>query len=133
MAILIDADIVIEAERGTFDLFAWLASRPDEEFKMAAITIAALWHGVERATSVHRDKRQRFLERVSATFEIVPYSERDAFVHARIWSELEASGRMIGAHDMILAAIALECGAAVATFNARHFAVVPGLRVITPL
>ena len=42
MAILIDADVVIEAERGTFDLFGWLASHPDEEFKMAAITVRVI-------------------------------------------------------------------------------------------
>jgi tRNA(fMet)-specific endonuclease VapC len=131
MAILIDAD-VIEAERGTFDLFGWLASRPDEEFKMSSITVAELWHGVERATSLHRMKRQRFVERVFATFEIVPYSKQTAMEHARIWAVLEASGRMIGAHDMILAATALERDDAVATFNARHFEVVPELRVITP-
>jgi predicted nucleic acid-binding protein len=132
MAILIDADVVIEAERGTFDLFGWLASHPDEEFKMAAITVAELWHGVERATTEHRAKRHTFIEQVFATFEVVPYTERAALAHARIWAVLEASGRMIGAHDMILAAIALERSDAVATFNVRHFEVVPGLRVIAP-
>ncbi len=132
MAILIDADVIIEAERGKFDLFAWLASRPDEEFKMAAITVAELWHGVERATGSRREKRSQFIEEVFATFEIVSYSEPTAFEHARIWAALEASGQMIGPHDVILAATALERGDAVATFNARHFEVVPGLRVITP-
>lgn len=133
MAVLIDADVIIEAERGTFDLFAWLAQRPDEEFKLAAITVAELWHGVERATAPHRAKRQEFLEGILATFEMAPYTERTAFAHARLWAELESKGQMIGAHDVILAATALERGDAVATFNARHFGVVPGLTVITPL
>jgi predicted nucleic acid-binding protein len=35
-------------------------------------------------------------------------------------------------HDLILAATALESGAAVVTFNARRFAAIPGLTVITP-
>lgn len=132
MAILIDADVIIKAERGIFDLFAWMESRPDEEFKMAAITVAELWHGVERATGRHRVKRQAFLERVYATFEIVPYSEQTAFAHARLWAKPESTGKVIGPHDMILAATALERGDAVATFNARHFAAVPGLNVLTP-
>jgi tRNA(fMet)-specific endonuclease VapC len=53
-------------------------------------------------------------------------------IHARLWAELESSGNLIGAHDMILAAAALERDSAVATLNKRHFMVVPGLRVIEP-
>jgi predicted nucleic acid-binding protein len=39
---------------------------------------------------------------------------------------------MIGAYDLILAATALERGSVVATFNKRHFVLVPGLNVIEP-
>jgi predicted nucleic acid-binding protein len=39
---------------------------------------------------------------------------------------------MINAHDLILAAIAIQTGSAVATFNKRHFSAVPGLKVISP-
>lgn len=115
--------MLIEAERGSFDLFEWMATQPDEEFRLAAITIAELRHGVERA---------RFFQRILEVFEVVPYSGGTAIEHARLWAGLEGAGRAIGAHDMILAATALERGDAVATFNARHFAVVPGLRVIVP-
>jgi predicted nucleic acid-binding protein len=38
----------------------------------------------------------------------------------------------IGPHDVILAAMALHTGCAVATFNVRHFAAVKGLKVIQP-
>lgn len=132
MAVLIDADVLIEAERGTFDLFAWLESQPEEQFFLAAITVAELWQGVERATGSHRAKREQFLERVFATFEVVPYSGSTSFVHAGLWAHLETAGRLIGPHDMILAATAQERGDAVATFNARHFAAIPGLKVLAP-
>lgn len=39
---------------------------------------------------------------------------------------------MIGYYDLIVAATALEHDLAVATFNQRHFRVVPGLKVISP-
>jgi tRNA(fMet)-specific endonuclease VapC len=132
MAILIDADLLIESERGSFDLEEWLRSHRDEEFRLAAITMAELWHGVERATGAHRMRRQRFLERVFALFEPVPYTASTALHHARIWAELEAAGRMIGAHDLILAAIAMERGDSVATFNTRHFKSIKNLKVIAP-
>ena len=40
MAIILDTDVIIRGERGTFDLSRWLASEEDEEFQIAAITIA---------------------------------------------------------------------------------------------
>jgi predicted nucleic acid-binding protein len=39
---------------------------------------------------------------------------------------------MIGAHDLIVAATALERGSHVATFNKRHFAMVKELHIIEP-
>jgi predicted nucleic acid-binding protein len=132
MAILIDSDVIIQAERGLFDLDAWLDSLPREEFKLAVITVAELWHGAERATGIHRTKRCSFLQRIFATFDFVPYGEQAAFEHARLWAELESKGQMIDAHDAILAAIALYTTSTVATFNKSHFSVVKGLKVIEP-
>ncbi len=45
---------------------------------------------------------------------------------------MEASGKMIGYYDIIVAATALERGSEVATFNRRHFDLVSGLNVIEP-
>jgi predicted nucleic acid-binding protein len=132
MAYLIDADVIIQAERKALDLDAWLRSHPDQEIKLAAITVAELWHSVERATGIHRAARQRFLERVLLAFEVVPYSERAAIEHARLWADIEATGRRMSPHDVILAATARECGAAIVTFNTKRFAAVTGLTVLKP-
>jgi tRNA(fMet)-specific endonuclease VapC len=132
MAILIDADVIIQAERGHFDLDRWLDSYPDDEFMLAAITIAELWHGVERATGLHRANRQRFLERLFPIFEVVPYTQQTGFEHARIWARLESKGEMISPHDLILAATAIQAGSDLATFNKRHFSAVKGLKIISP-
>ena len=132
MEILIDADVVIEAERGKFPLFDWMKSRPYDDFKLASITVAELWHGVERASFQYRQERQLFLETLFAMMDSVPYSRKTALEHASLWAMLETRGTMIGAHDLILAAIALEHGSIVATFNRRHFAAVPNLQIITP-
>jgi predicted nucleic acid-binding protein len=61
MAILLDADVVIQGKKGTFDLKSWVASRPNDQFEIAAITVAELWHGVERATGKHKDTRRHYL------------------------------------------------------------------------
>ncbi len=132
MAIILDADVIIRGERETFDLRGWVAVHSDDEFEIAAITIAELWHGVERATGAHRAKRERYVRMALDGMPIVPYTEATALVHARIGAALESSGKMIGPYDLIVAATALERGSAVATFNKRHFAQVRGLKVIEP-
>jgi predicted nucleic acid-binding protein len=133
MAILIDADVLIHSERGRFDLLSWIHSQTPDHGVLAAITVAEFRHGIERASGMHRMRRQRFLEEILLpVFPVVPYTEATAEIHARIWAECQVAGRMIGPHDLILAAGALEHSASVATFNARHFSSVPGLHVITP-
>jgi tRNA(fMet)-specific endonuclease VapC len=132
MAIILDADVIIRGEKGTFDLKAWLEVQPEEEFEIAAITVAELWHGVERATGIHRAKRLKYLQAVLNLLPIIPYTEQTAYEHARIWATLESAGKMIGYDDVIVAATAIERDSGLATFNKRHFDMVPGLRAIEP-
>ena len=132
MAIILDADVVIRGEKGNFDLKNWVASRPNDQFEIAAITVAELWHGVERATGKHRDMRRHYLSVVLQSVPVIPYTEQTAYEHARIWAELEASGKMIGFYDLIVGATALERGGQVATYNKRHFAQIRGLGIVEP-
>ncbi len=132
MALLIDADVIIQAERKTFDLEAWLRAHPDEEIKVAAITVAELWRSVERATGIHRALRQKFLQSVLTVFEVAPYTEKAAVEHARLWADVEAARQRMSPHDLMLAATAKESGAAIVTFNTKRFAAVPGLTVLKP-
>jgi tRNA(fMet)-specific endonuclease VapC len=132
MAMILDADVIIRGEKGTFDLRGWLASRAAEEFEIAAVTVAELWHGVERATGARRAARLHYLETILALLPVLSYTEQTAYEHARIWAKLETAGRMIGYYDLIVAATAMERGSDVATFNKRHFGLVTGLKVIEP-
>jgi tRNA(fMet)-specific endonuclease VapC len=129
---MLDADVIIGGEKGAFDLATWLRSRPDEQFEIAAITVAELWHGVERANATHRRARQSYLRAILDVIPIIPYTEQTAYEHARLWAELEASGKMIGSYDLIVAATALERESDLVTFNKRHFASVRGLNLIEP-
>jgi tRNA(fMet)-specific endonuclease VapC len=133
MAIMLDADVVIRGEKGTFDLRKWLKSRSNDQFEIAAITVAELWHGVERAIGKRKVTRQRYLRAMLGSLPVIDYSEQTAYEHARLWAELETSGKMIGFYDLIVGATALERGSQVATFNKRHFGQIKGLIVIEPL
>jgi predicted nucleic acid-binding protein len=132
MAFLIDADVIIQAARRALDLEAWLRAHPDDEIKLAAISVAELGRSVERATGVHRANRQKYFEAVLSVFDVVPYTEKAAVEHARLWADIEAAGQRMSPHDLLLAATAKESGATIVTFNTQRFAAVPGLTVIKP-
>jgi tRNA(fMet)-specific endonuclease VapC len=129
---MLDADVIIAAEKRTFDLHAWFKAHSDDEFEIAAITVAELWHGLERASGMHKTQREIYLRSTLGGLPIIPYTQTTALEHARIWAELESTGRTIGDYDLIVAASALERGSSVATFNQRHFTRVRGLQVIQP-
>ncbi len=132
MGIIVDSDVIIRGEKGAFDFQAWCSSRTDDVFAVAAITVAELWHGVERAAVAQRTRRKHYLQTVLTVLPIIAYTDRTAYLHAKIWAKLQAAGRMIGYYDLLVAATALELDYEVATFNTRHFESVPGLKVIRP-
>jgi len=132
MAIILDADVIIRGEKGTFNLERWLESLAGEQFEIAAITVAELWHGVERATGRHKTARELYLGALLDVLPIIPYTDQTAYLHSRIWALLESSGKMIGPYDLIVAATAIERNSQLATFNKRHFANVAGLKVVEP-
>ena len=60
----------------------------------------------------------------------LPIDTEVARVHADIWASLEASGEVIDAHDLWIAATALTHGMELATVNRQHFERVPGLSLV---
>ena len=130
MGVLIDASVLIHAERRTGDLPAFLAGREDEPFFLSVITASELLHGVHRAGDrTRRARRSAFVEAVLDAFPLLPVDLPTARMHAELWADLAASGRVIGAHDLWLAAAALAHGLTMVTASVREFARVPGLEL----
>jgi predicted nucleic acid-binding protein len=73
MGALIDASVLVTAERGTLDLDDLLAARGDQEIALAAITAAEILHGVHRSTGRRRLKREAFVERLLEQLPIVSF------------------------------------------------------------
>jgi|SRR5579864_44924 len=130
MATLIDASVLIEAERGRLDLADLLSSTADEPAAMAAVTASELLHGVHRATAPRlRSRREAFVEHLLSKLPVIPFDLLAARVHARIWADLSARGVVIGAHDLLIGATAIAIGAGVATRDLRSFPKIPHLNV----
>jgi tRNA(fMet)-specific endonuclease VapC len=101
----------------------------DDEVAIAAITASELLHGVHRATSEYRTRREAFAEAVLEAFPALAFDLLVARVHARLWAGLASSGTDVGAHDRIVAATAIWAGWRVGSTNQRHFNRIPGLEV----
>lgn len=130
MGVLIDTSVLIGWERSGADVEARVRGREDEAFFLSAITASELLHGVHRAGDrVRRAKRSAFVEAILDIFPLLPVDLPTARMHAELWARLAEEGRMIGPHDLWLAAAALAHGLTFVTANAREFGQVPGLQV----
>jgi tRNA(fMet)-specific endonuclease VapC len=141
MGTLLDTTVFIELERsvrclppdGAMDEVSKRLEEqlgPAEEVGIAAITASELLHGVHRATPEHRARREAFVEAALAAFPPLPFDLLAARAHARLWAELATAGLSVGAHDRLVAAIAITAGWRVGTANIRHFDRIPSLDII---
>lgn len=130
MAVLIDASILIEAERGRLGLEAHVARHGEDEAFLSVITASELLHGVHRATQPDvRARRSAFVEGVLERFPLLDVDLACARAHAQLWAELRRAGALIGPHDLWLAATCIAHGLTMVTGNVREFARVPGLEL----
>jgi tRNA(fMet)-specific endonuclease VapC len=130
VAVLIDASILIEAERGRLDLEPHVVRHRDEECFLSVITASELLHGVHRATRPDvAAKRSAFVEGILERFPLLAVDLACARAHARIWAELRQAGTIIGPHDLWLAATCIAHGLTMVTGNVREFERVAGLTV----
>lgn len=128
MGILIDASILIDAERGRLDLAPYVAARADEEAFLSVVTASELLHGVHRATRPDvRARRSAYVEGLLERFPLLPVDLASARAHALLWAELRQAGTLIGLHDLWLAATCLAHGLTMITADGRDFERVPGL------
>ena len=130
MAVLIDASVLIDWERGRLDVAHRVASRAEEGFFLSVVTAGELLHGIHRATDRGiRARRSAFVEAVLGEFPVLPVEMLTARIHAELWADLAGRGELIGAHDLWLAATCIARGLALVTGNAREFSRIPGLEL----
>ena len=130
MGVILDTSVLIEAERGAFEIDHFTENREEEVFGLSVISVAELLHGVHRADSTKRRlKRSAYVEKVMELFPIYPFDLSIARIYAELWSDLSKRGIQIGAHDLIIGSTALSLGFSVATYNKRLFESIEGLKL----
>lgn len=94
---------------------------------ISSITLAELFHGVEKSTLPDHNLRQ--VEDFISRLEVLEYSSKAAAHYGDIRANLESKGTPIGVNDLHIAAHARSEGLTLITNNVREFGRVEGLRL----
>lgn len=128
MGTVIDSSVLIAAQRGQLDLARALDEHRAETFSISAVTASELLHGVHRVSRPRRPATEAFVELLLQHLPVLPFDLLSARVHARLWADLAANGRMVGERDLLIAATALARDCRVISRDERSFPRIPGLR-----
>lgn len=122
---MLDTSVLVAAERCRASLDE--AIDDDDDVSIAAVTAAELWVGVELADARRRARRATFVEQVLATIPVEDYDLGTARVHAGLLADARRRGRPRGAHDLLIAATAIDRERTLVTFDRSGFEGIEGL------
>lgn len=127
--LIFDTTVLVEAERRREALHRLLEE--DDDCAIAAVTVAELWEGVERADTANRARRLAFVEKLLDALAVEDYTTETAVAHGHLLAHARRQGRPRGAHDLIVAATAAATGRTLVTSDARAaFGDLPGINVL---
>jgi tRNA(fMet)-specific endonuclease VapC len=96
------------------------------QVNVSSIVIFELWYGVAKSKQKEQNTN-RLNVFLSGPIGILHFEQEDAKAAGRVRAEIEASGRPIGAYDLLIAGQALRQNVTLVTANTREFQRVPGL------
>jgi predicted nucleic acid-binding protein len=126
--LILDTNVLIAYERGKLDRTAL----DEDELAVAAVSIAEYRVGIELADTVARAAdRARALAAITSAVDVLDYTEGTAAHHARLIAHVRRSGTPRGAHDLIIAAHAVETDRIVVSHDAAaRFGDLPGVAAV---
>ena len=135
MGLILDSSVVIAAERRGITpaqlVEQAIALAGNQEAALSSIGLTELVHGIYRATTPEmRHRRRSFVDELRIALSVYPYTEETALLAGRIDGEQAAKGTIIPFSDLLIGATALSLGYSVLTGNARHFQLIPGLKIV---
>lgn len=123
-------DLLREASRGTEGPASrFLAGVPDEQLGISVFVACELAAGAAMSTRPAQERHR--VDRLCEGFHIDYPDERFPSAYGSLLALQERSRGRISTMDLLIATSALVAGAALATRNAKDFARVPGLDVLT--
>jgi predicted nucleic acid-binding protein len=124
--IVVDTDVIIDFFRDTSpaaDVFSVLI--PLEKAAMTAISVFELYAGVEGA------KRLKQIETLVQEITVLPLNTVEAAIAGRIYTQLKSRGKLVGTHDILIAAICVANDFPLYTQNVAHFSEIKDIRLLS--
>ena len=128
MKVLLDSNTCIRfLNQRSQALIDRLTETPDEDIVVCSVVKAEMFYGSER--SARRERNLAVQRAFFARYTSLPFDDLAAEKHALIRADLAERGQIIGAHDLLIAAIALAHDLTLVTHNLSEFSRVNGLRL----
>jgi len=124
---VVDTDVIIDFFRDkppAANVFAELISL--EKAAMTAISVFELYAGIEGA------KRLTQIETLVQELIILPLNTIEAAIAGRIYTQLKSRGKLVGTHDILIAAICVANELPLYTKNIAHFSAIKEIRLLSP-
>lgn len=123
--LILDTNVLIAYERGTIDR----AALDQDDLAIGAVSVAEYRVGIEMADTPERSAdRARALAAMTSVLEVLEYDEVTAAYHGRLMAHVRRTGKPRGAHDLIIAAHAMQSDRTIFGFDANaRFADLPGV------
>lgn len=116
----LDTNICIYALNGRFpEIQEHISRKKPNLIKIPSIVKAELYLGAEKSNNL--EKTKNVLKRFLSPFEVVPFCDKCSFVYAKLRSQLETDGTLIGPNDLIIASIVLGNKGILVTHNLKEF------------
>jgi len=137
MGLILDSSLLIAGERQGRNARQMLTMisgvTGDIEIALSVVTLLELAHSAARANNPERrSNREQFIQELLTALPIHSITIPIALRAGQIDAECQAKGIRIPLSDLLIGVTALELGFGLATLNARHFQMIPGLTITSP-
>jgi tRNA(fMet)-specific endonuclease VapC len=135
MGLIIDTNVFIDAEHQRFDLACLQSFSHYGDAYISVVTMSELLTGIHLAKSIDMKlKRTAFVENILSRIPTLPFNDEIARTYAELCGFVLHSKNKLkrNAHDLQIAATAINYGYALLTSNLQDFQAIPGLIVESP-
>ena len=123
--ILVDSDVMIDLLREYPPAIAWLDSLDDDEILLPGFVVMELIQGCKNRTE------QRRLQKGLEPYSIIWLSPEVCDEALAVFSRYYLS-HSLGIIDALIGQMAVSLGLPLHTFNAKHYSMIPDLKVVQP-
>lgn len=100
---------------------------PPADIALCSIVLGELYYGADKSSNPAAGRAA--VDAFAAPFACLSFDRPEASAYAGVRANLESRGLVIGANDMLIAAIGLVHSLTVVTHNTAEFGRVPGLQI----